>query len=232
MQQAPDPSGSRAAATRALRSDKLLVRITSADMVESRSHVIYTLEVRQQSRVWLERKRYSEFRILYEELSRQFGKTHVPPCPSRTLLPSSAPDFIQRRKIALQQWLDNVVRVDSLRDSSGVATFLNVMYTQPPTRLNLNNVSMTSAGSVAVSEQAHAIERAAGPLPFQESPIHPVATADKAVDVKPIRPWFATGSDEHDAEFATSFLSLAIGRFARLRAATTRPDAAHAPCAK
>jgi hypothetical protein len=196
-----DPSGSRAAATRALRADKLSVRITQAQQNESRSHVVYTLEVRLQARVWSETKRYSEFRGLYEELSRQFGKSHVPPCPSRTLLPSSAPDFILKRKNALQQWLDNVIRVDSLRDSSGVATFLNVVYSPnrplpPSARLSLHNVSMTSAGSVAAPEQAlstdpHRTSRR--PLPLQESPIHPIL--DKVVEVKPFQPWFVPHLD-------------------------------------
>mmetsp|Transcript_4405 Transcript_4405/g.9515 ORF Transcript_4405/g.9515 Transcript_4405/m.9515 type:complete len:774 (+) Transcript_4405:225-2546(+) len=95
-------------------------------------HVIYTVSLRttlphfprQQQLVHVTR-RYSDFRWLHERLCARFPGTVIPPLPATRMFGNLSAAFIEERRLALQQYLDEVARHPKLTQCFEVQAILD-----------------------------------------------------------------------------------------------------------
>jgi len=65
----------------------------------------YTIEICLDDIRWYLKKRYSEFAEFHEELIKQIPTIDVKSLPPKKLLNNNSPDFIHRRRLALDNYL-------------------------------------------------------------------------------------------------------------------------------
>ncbi|XP_011270306.1 hypothetical protein CAOG_08695 [Capsaspora owczarzaki ATCC 30864] len=85
------------------------VAVRGVEMVKQpKPHVVYKIEVFTQANHWTVSRRYTEFHQLYTELAQSitFPANIFPP---KRVIKSMAPEFIELRRVALQEFLHEVV---------------------------------------------------------------------------------------------------------------------------
>ena len=106
----------------------VVAKIVTTALVEHRSnpYTVYIIDASDGSRQWTMSKRFSNFRSLHEALSTKFGKHQVPPIPPRSLaLHDSDAALVRKRKVELDAFLERVLGVPALRDSSEARTLVH-----------------------------------------------------------------------------------------------------------
>lgn len=73
---------------------------------------------------WSVSRRYSSFEALRDKLSRSVDS--LPALPGKTLFRSLAPDFVQKRRQQLHEWLQSVLRIPAAATSHEFRQFLEV----------------------------------------------------------------------------------------------------------
>jgi len=71
-------------------------------------------------------RRYRDFNLLDTKLRQMFRRDQLPVLPSKTLKKSFEDAFIERRRIRLQQYLDDIYGVSYLRNSPQLRAFLDI----------------------------------------------------------------------------------------------------------
>lgn len=94
--------------------------------VNAEGHTVYVIKVTPPTgEPWEVRKRYREIRDLHDQLRARYGDA-TPAMPARRILGTMDPSFIAQRQRQLQQYMDDVMRLENGRDmlSTALLTFL------------------------------------------------------------------------------------------------------------
>lgn len=106
-------------------SSNFVVKFVSNLHVEG--HTVYIIKVTPPSgEPWEIRKRYREIRDLHDQLRVRYGDA-TPAMPARRVFGALDPTFIAQRQRQLQQYMDDVMRLENAREmlSTAMLTFLN-----------------------------------------------------------------------------------------------------------
>ncbi|BGP23533.1 tRNA (guanine-N(7)-)-methyltransferase (tRNA(m7G46)-methyltransferase) [Rhodotorula toruloides] len=74
---------------------------------------------------WITTRRYSEFLALYNKLKEKFPSTRTFDFPSKRLVGAWSKEFIDQRRVGLERYLQNVVKVPAVCASDELQSFLS-----------------------------------------------------------------------------------------------------------
>ena len=72
----------------------------------------------------LVRKRYREFDKLYDQLKAQLPNSTIPKLPKKKFFGNMDHEFVEKRRLQLQNWLNEVSRIPGVEESGWVSNFL------------------------------------------------------------------------------------------------------------
>lgn len=85
---------------------------------------VYIVDVTRDSEQWSVSKRYSEFRDLHEKLVKKFTAKSLPEIPPKKTLGALEPEFVAKRKAALQQYMTELMSRPAVAESDELSIFL------------------------------------------------------------------------------------------------------------
>ncbi len=120
--------------------DTLKVSFThSQTMREKKQYTIYEIEVRSSStQTWVIYKRYSHFYDLHQQLVKSIERNQfqssssnsapiqLAALPPKRITRSLAPEFVEKRRAELQEYLTNILETPGLHQNPVILTFLEV----------------------------------------------------------------------------------------------------------
>lgn len=84
------------------------------------------LDVPEDVRSWVFLKRYSDFNKLHQTLKNEFENVDIPKVPSKKFFNSTSQDFIEKRRVKLEKYLRQLLRIREVADSHYLLEFLEV----------------------------------------------------------------------------------------------------------
>jgi WD40 repeat protein len=156
---------------------------------------------------WTLQKRFSEF----DSLLKTLAETHhlLPDLPQKTLWKKSDPDFLERRRILLQEFMQVLLKRRELATSPEVSAFLSIHKNLPEVLLYLPNLTHTAPiGLVVRSVTADGNNLYC--LGREESPVSRFETYFKnwrSKQTDPIGSAFLLKQDSHDVAWKLPFLT-------------------------
>jgi hypothetical protein len=131
--------------------DALRVHFTHSNTVHgAKKYTIYEIEVKSSSTIaWVIYKRYSHFYDLHSAILKQFSANNniiLPNLPPKRMTRSLAPEFVEKRKQELQEYLMSVLSMPLLINNPVILSFLEVPDSVRP--------MLQSAAAVAQSNSA------------------------------------------------------------------------------
>lgn len=120
---------------------------TKVSDLSQKNYIVYDISVYLDSLQWSVAKRYSDFRALHDALVKDFMHNNLPLPPYFPILPPkqlytpTTGDFVEKRRLLLEEYLKDVVSIRGMSENIHILSFLGVMSTS-------RNVCERKAGGV------------------------------------------------------------------------------------
>lgn len=109
---------------RSLACTEIEVRIVDTQLSEG--HTLYVIEVSSGVKQWTVIRRFKDFYYLDKMLRKNFTKLKIPPLPPKRYFASSTdPGFVDERRDQLENYLQTLIRIQSIWTRNDLVLFLN-----------------------------------------------------------------------------------------------------------
>jgi len=103
----------------------LSIPFTLEETSAKKTYTVYHIKVEMMGKIWVVKRRYSEFRDLYEKLKKDFAKrVDKLKMPSKKLVGNMESELIEERRIGLQQFLMDICGDANLASSHHFGEFI------------------------------------------------------------------------------------------------------------
>jgi hypothetical protein len=207
--------------------DPLAVKFTHSNTVhERRPYTIYEIEVRSSSTItWVIYKRYSSFDSLAEQLQKFaqsnlaiLGPIKLPVLPPKRMTRSLAAEFVEKRRIELQDYLRSCLHLSPILHSDIMLNFLEVPDSVRP-MLSRPNPSKTATGQDGGKSSEKTQDKASstpgGLTPDEKQVIDLISalrsSSNKAAAIRAFELWFfQSQSLTHRSRLSTEYIRLLL----------------------
>ena len=99
-----------------------ITRVVKITPLTEKAFTAYEIKVVETGE--LVRKRYREFDKLYDQLKAQLPGATIPKLPKKKFFGNMDSEFVEKRRLQLQNWLNEVSRIPGVEESGWVSNFL------------------------------------------------------------------------------------------------------------